>query len=124
MLHFKNIIRIQIQCYFQSKTRLRNSVSFNDIHPMACCSHIIHKFSFTNCHISVICDDKTCRYLRIRFFMHVELPSVRGKKSKTTRDSTAFDDLLFEGYQEHFNDFTINYGHNFKLLILEYLSMA
>ena len=84
--------------------RLSSLFSFKDVIRKELQSHIIYKFSCSNCNITYY--GKTERHLNVRPGEHLSISHLTGKRVEC-KPSVVSDHLLLHNHDSDFNDFTI-----------------
>ena len=119
-----NLPFCKLKIIFQSKTRLSNMFHFKDVIPKDLCRNLVYKFSCSSCNATYY--GKTQRHLNIRASEHLGLTPLTGKRVKNPKEPAIIDDILEQGHDANFRDFTIlrRETNGFKLLIKESLLIS
>ena len=98
--------------------RLSSLFGLKDIIPKELQSHLVYKFSCSNCNVTYY--GKTEHHLNVRSSEHIGISHSTGKRVEC-KPSAASDHLLLHNHDSDFNNFTILCGDNngFRLLLRE-----
>ena len=89
----KTLPQCNIKVIFQSKNRLSNLFRFKDSIPKELLSHLVYKFSFSNCNITYC--GETELHLNVRSGEHLSLSALTGKRINNNKKSAVKDHCLF-----------------------------
>ena len=120
----KTLPQCCVKVIFQSKNRLGNFFRFKDAIPLALRSHLIYKYTCSNCNVTYY--GETERHLQIRAGEHLSISALTNKRVNNTKRSAVKDHCLFYNHGGGFEDFSVlTYESNrFKLLIKEALLVS
>ena len=90
---------------FQSKTRPSNLFRFKESVPKYLCLHLIYKFPCSCCNLPYYCENE--RHLFVRASEHLGITPLTQKKVKNPKKCSIMDDILLEGHNATYNDFSI-----------------
>ena len=100
---FKNSLpQCNIKIILKSTNRLSSLFRFKDVIPKELQSHLVYKFSCSNCNVTDI--GKTQCHLNIRSSEHIGISHLTGKRVEC-KPSTVSDHLLLHNHGSDFNDF-------------------
>ena len=99
------------------KNCLSSFFRFKDVIPKELQSHLVYKFSCSNCNVTYF--GKTEAHLNIRSSEHIRISRLPGKRVECN-PSDVSDHLLLHNHDNGFNDFTILcQDHNGFILLLK-----
>ena len=120
----KTLPQCSLKVIFQSSNRLENLFRFKDSIPLALRSHLVYKFTCSNCNVTYY--GETERHLKIRAGEHLSISALTNKRVNNNKRSAIKDHCIFHNHDGEFNDFVaLAYDANkFKLLIKEALLVS
>ena len=106
---------------FQSKARLSSLFKFKESIPKYLRSHLIYKFSCSCCNATYY--GETERHLFVRALEHLGITPLTQKRVKKTKRCVIMNNILLEGHDATYDDFSILIPENnqFKLHLKESL---
>ena len=116
---FKNSLpQCNIKIILKSTNRLSSLFRFKDVIPKELQSHLVYKFSCSNCNVSYY--GKTERHLNVRPSEHIGISRLTGKRVEC-KPSAVSDHLLMLNQDSNFNNFPIlcRDNNSFRLLLKE-----
>ena len=113
----KTLPQCSIKVIFQSKNRLETFFRFKDSIPLALRSHLIYKYTCSNCNVTYY--GETERHLKVRAGEHLSISALTNKRVNNNKSSAVKDHCIFYNHEGDFPDFSVlSYESNkFKLLI-------
>ena len=120
----KTLPQCSIKVIFQSKNRLETFFRFKDSIPLALRSHLIYKYTCSNCNVTYY--GETERHLKVRAGEHLSISALTNKRVNNNKRSAVKDHCIFYNHEGDFPDFSVlSYESNkFKLLIKEALLVS
>ena len=116
---FKNSLpQCNIKIILKSTNRLSSLFRFKDVIPKELQSHLVYKFSCSNCNVTYY--GKIECHLNVRSSEHIGISHLTGKRVECKRSAVS-DHLLLHNHDRDFNNFTILCRDNngFRLLLKE-----
>ena len=113
---FKNSLpQCNIKIILKPTNHLSSLFRFKDVIPKQLPSHLVYKFSCSNCNVTY--DSKTERHLNVQSSEHIGISHLTGRRVEY-KPSAVSDHLLLHNHDSGFNDLTILCPDNngFRLL--------